>query len=148
MPWDLFPGVLRPVQVDIQPETGPFPKAVKEPVCWGSAYSVGNTGGWLYSVHLYQGRGGSAPDCQPLPLKQTCSLLSLGGSVQGEAVHVGQGALAVGQVWGRAIHWTDQGSIQVLPLTTDLPSVSLSQPQFLHCQGGLTVTYLLGYCEA
>lgn len=45
-----------------------------------------------------RGACGSARDCQPLPLKPTCSLLSHGGSVQGEAVCAGRGALDVGQV--------------------------------------------------
>lgn len=66
----------------------------------------------MVRVPTPRGTCGSARGRQPLPLKQTRSLLSRGGSVQEEAMCVRQGALDPGQAWGGAINWTGQGGVQ------------------------------------
>lgn len=81
----LFPGV--------QPEAASFPESVKDPVCWGKHLFCGMHRRPTVVRMPKPGTCGSTRGRQPLPLKQTCSLLSRGGSVQGEAMCVGRGAL-------------------------------------------------------
>ena len=49
------PGVLRAVQMDIQPEAASFPKAIKDPVCWGKAVVCGAQQGADCGLHTRPG---------------------------------------------------------------------------------------------